>query len=41
MAVMSTSSPAPNVRAAVGLRHQVDGFRGAANKDDLAAHRRR
>ena len=25
-----------NVSAAVGLRHEVDGFRGAANKDDLA-----
>ena len=25
-----------NVGAAVGLRHEVDGFRGAANKDDVA-----
>src|ERR1019366_2498744 len=25
-----------NVSAAVGLRYEVDGFRGAANKDDLA-----
>src|SRR5258708_29287792 len=25
-----------NVSAAVGLRHEVDGVRGAANKDDLA-----
>src|SRR5882672_7122370 len=25
-----------NVSAAVGLRHEVDGFRGAANKDDFA-----
>src|SRR5712671_4729843 len=25
-----------NVSAAVGLRHEVDGFSGAANKDDLA-----
>ena len=36
MAVISTSSPAPHVRAAVGLRHQVDGLGRAAHKDDLA-----
>ena len=26
---------AADVLAAIGLRHQVDGFRGAANEDDL------
>src|SRR5437879_12795193 len=25
-----------NVSAAIGLHHEVDGFRGAANEDDLA-----
>ncbi len=36
MAVMSTSSPRPMWRAAIGLRHEVDRLRGAAHKDDLA-----
>ena len=29
-----------DVSAAVGLRHEVDGFGGAAHEDDFAAHRR-
>ena len=41
MAVMSTSSPALNVGAAVGLRDEVDAFGGAAHKNDFVRMRRR
>jgi hypothetical protein len=36
MAVIRTSSPAPTLDAAVGLRDEVDGLGCAADKDDFA-----